>query len=62
MPTKFLGMPVRDVASLKDGDYQRVLVAYVGEWEQSIADLKAHGVEGEQVVAFFANGKTREEA
>ena len=28
MPTKFLGMPVRDVASLKDGDYHRVLVAY----------------------------------
>lgn len=62
LPAKFLGMPVRDVALLKDGDYQRVLVAYVGDWEQSITDLKEVGVEGDQVVAFFANGKTREDA
>jgi len=39
MPTKFLGMPVRDVASLVVTVFQQVLVAYHRPYDTVIAVL-----------------------
>ena len=59
--TQFLGMPVRNPDGLASGGHDRVLIAFIGEWEQSVVELAEAGVDAANVVAFFMNGKTRED-
>ena len=57
---RFLGMPVRNVATLDAKNYDRVLVAFLGDVQSLGATLREHGASSEQLVAFFADGKARE--
>ena len=57
---RFLGMPVREAESLRTEDYDRVVVAILGESEESCAQLRGLGVAPEKLVTFFADGQTRE--
>ena len=50
----FLGMPVRDVATLQPEDYDRVVIAVLGCPEAGRSRLQALGVPQEQMVTFFA--------
>ena len=53
--SRFLGMPVRDVAALHPGNYDRVVVAVLEDPETSYAYLQALGVPKEQLVTFFGS-------
>lgn len=58
--SRFLAMPVRDVATLQPEQYDRVLVAVLGRPEGALAALKDRGADKEKVVTFFADGRTKE--
>lgn len=49
----FLGMPVRDVASLHPGSYDRVLISTFDSVEIRCAELRAQGVSTDKLVTFF---------
>ena len=55
---KFLGMPVRNVATLKPDQYDRVIVAFLGGQEEGFVELIALGVAPKQLVTFFADALT----
>ena len=58
---KFLGMPVRDIATLQAEDYDRILVGLLGDWESAGQALRDRGASSYQLVTFFADGREREE-
>ncbi len=57
---RFLGIPVRDIATLEPDQYDRVLIALLSGWETASAELLERGAAPEKLVAFFADGKARE--
>jgi predicted DNA-binding transcriptional regulator len=57
---RFLGMPVRELATLLPGQYDRVVIASLGKSEALISELRQLGLESHQVVTFFSNGKIGE--
>jgi len=60
--SRFLAMSVRDVATLQPEQYDRILVAILGETGETLAELQNMGAVQEKLVTFFADGRTREEA
>jgi hypothetical protein len=58
---KFLGMPVREIATLQSEDYDRILVGLLGDWESASQALRERGASSYQLVTFFADGREREE-
>ena len=60
--SSFLGMPVRDVATIQPERYDRVLIAVLAEPGATSKVLLERGASPEQLVAFFADGRTREAA
>ncbi len=58
---KFLGILVRDPATLRPQDYDRVVVASLNHGGSEEADLLEQGVDADKLVTFFADGKVREE-
>ena len=56
---KFLGMPVRDVASMRPDEFDRVVVAVLGDWESGREELQEVDVAPEKLVTFFADGQAR---
>ena len=56
---RFLGMPVREAESLRPEEYDRVVVAVLGESEEDCARLRGLGVAPDKLVTFFSNGQTR---
>lgn len=59
---RFLGMPVRDVATLQPAEYDRVVIASLGSLDGIYEELQQRGAREEKLVTFFAAGKGREEA
>ena len=59
--TRFLAMPVRDVATLQPEQYDRVLVALLDGSEEVLVELQKQGAAKAKVVMFFADGRAREE-
>ena len=57
---RFLGIPVRGAESLRPEEYDRVVVAVLGESEDGCAQLRGLGVASEKLVTFFSDGQTRE--
>ena len=49
----FLGMPVRDLASLHSASYDRVLISTFDSVEIRCAELRAEGVSTDKLVTFF---------
>ena len=60
--TRFLGMPVRDVATLQSAEYDRVILALLESSDGIYEDLQQRVARKEKLVTFFAGGKGREEA
>lgn len=54
---KFLGIPVRDLSSLGDEQFDRILVAYLGKEDSILSKLGSAVVDSSKLVAFFSNGK-----
>ena len=52
---KFLGMPVRDVATLQPEHYDRVVIAAFNGLENRLAELQGQGVAADQLVTFFGS-------
>jgi DNA-binding MarR family transcriptional regulator len=57
---RFLGLPVLDVAKLRAGDYDRVVVALLGESEAARLQLGEYGVAPEKMVTFFGVANLKE--
>ena len=53
---RFLGMPVRDVATLRSDQYDRVMVAALDDVHERSTELRNLGVTPEQLVTLFASG------
>jgi hypothetical protein len=53
--SKFLGMPVRDVATLQPKHYDRVVIATFNGLEKRRAELQGQGVTAHQLVTFFGS-------
>ena len=58
---RFLGLPVRDTATLQPENYDRVLVAALNGSGADSKQLRALGVSPDKLVTFFANGGDRGE-
>ena len=56
---RFLGGPVRDIASIDYNNYDRVVLAYLEPSETLIADLHGMGITPEQLVKLFADQKAK---
>ncbi len=56
---RFLGIPVQKLTELRSHQYDQVVVASLVEWEKPAALLQAQGVSSDQLVVFFADGRTR---
>ena len=54
--TRFLGMPVRDVAEIRPEYYDRVIVGLLDDTEGSCAELRSRGVTSEQLVTLLVGG------
>ena len=54
---KFLGMPVRGIEAMEPGDFDKVVIAVLGQWEQAFAEVQARGVPLEKVVTLFAESR-----
>lgn len=54
---KFLRIPIHDIATLRPGHYDRVLVASLVDVEKTATELKELGVTPEQLVTFFEDGR-----
>ena len=52
---KFLGMPVQEMSRFQPSQYDRVVVAFLGEAKKQFADLRQIGVPSEKLVLFFAH-------
>ena len=53
--SRFLGMPVQDIASLKPGSYDRIVVAMIGDIKASLAEIKHLDEPARLIVTFFNN-------
>jgi ribosomal protein S25 len=53
--SRFLGIPVQDIASLKSGSYDRIVVAKIGDTKAHLAELKRLDVPTHRIVTFFNN-------
>jgi hypothetical protein len=58
--SRFLAMPVRDINTLVAANYDRIMIAMVGEAESACLQLKERGVEPSKMVSFFPGGKAEE--
>lgn len=54
---RFLGMPVRDSTLLRPGNYDKVVVAILGDYETTRKTLRKQGFSDDELVTFFSNGK-----
>ena len=54
--SRFLGMPVRDVAVMRPEYYDRVIIGLLEDTESSCAELRARGVTSEQLVTLLMGG------
>ncbi len=52
---RFLGIPIRDVATLRPDQYDRVMVAVLDDVQARSVELRNLGVTPEQLVTLFAN-------
>ena len=52
---RFLGMPVRNLATLDPGGYDRIVIASLGDSEGISEMLQLQGVAQQKVVTFFCN-------
>ena len=57
---KFLGMPVRQVATFQAEEYDRVVIALLGGSDDGWVEFQELGAAPENLVTFFADGKARE--
>lgn len=57
----FLGMPVRDVATLRPESYDRVLISTFDSVEMRYAELREQGVSTDKLVTFFKAKSLEEE-
>lgn len=55
----FLGLPVRDVGALQPERYDRVVVALLPWSNQATEELQERGIDPNQLVTFFPDGKAR---
>ena len=58
---KFLSLPVQDVARLEPQEYDRVLLAFLGNPQKIHAELRKQGVVREKLMTFFADVSSGEE-
>lgn len=54
--SRFLGMPVRDIAVMRPEYYDRVIVSLLEDTENSCEELRARGVTSEQLVTLLRGG------
>jgi len=54
---RFLGMPVRNSDSLQSRHYDKVVIAVLTDSEGTVKTLKKQGLQSEEFVSFFSNGK-----
>ena len=54
-PNKFLGLPVRDTATLNVQDYDRVILALLEIPEEARSELRERGATGDKLITFFTN-------
>lgn len=54
---QFLGMPVRNSDLLREGYYDKVVIAVLTDSEDMIKTLREQGLSSEGLVRFFSNGK-----
>ena len=57
--SKFLGMPVRETSTLRQQDYDRVVVATLGPLADELTFLLDQDTEPGNVVILFSNGKSK---
>ena len=58
---RFLGLPVRNMATLQPDRYDRVVMALLTGWEKPCGELRKRGASPRKLVTFFADGKARVE-
>ncbi len=58
---KFLGLPVRDVSTLRPEDHDRVVIAVLPEASRGYEELRAAGVSPERLVTLFGERPRRDE-
>ncbi|MQF67766.1 winged helix-turn-helix transcriptional regulator [SAR202 cluster bacterium AD-802-F09_MRT_200m] len=58
--SSFLGMTVRDIDTLEPQDYDRVLVASLGNTDEILARLQKRGASPEKLITFFAEARVLE--
>ena len=54
--SRFLGMPVREVAVMRPEYYDRVIIGFLEDTENSCEELRACGVTSEQLVTLLTGG------
>ena len=59
--SRFLGMAVRDVSTLRPEEYDRVVVAILSNAESSLIELRGLDVAPEKLVTFFSDRTSGEE-
>lgn len=57
--TRFLSMPVQDIAVLRPEEYDRVVVAFLNQEEKVRSDLEGRGVAVDKIVSFFEGAGAR---
>ena len=59
--SNFLGITVQDVATLKPQNYDRVLIASLGNTDQILSRLQSQGTAQEKLITFFSQMKRWED-
>lgn len=50
---RFIGMPVRDLSTLKDEEYDHIMITFLNDAHQGVKDLRARGLDPGKLVTFF---------
>lgn len=59
---RFLGALVREMSTIRSGDYDRVVIASIGLPDDSIRQLTDQGIEAQHVVTFFVRQKKEQKS
>ena len=59
--SRFLGMVVQDMAALQPDQYDRIVIAHLGDSSGTHAELRQQGAGEDRLVTFFKQSKGREE-
>jgi hypothetical protein len=57
---KFLGIAVRDIATLEPEQYDRIVIAFPGRAPEAYGELLQREAAEDRLVVFFADDKSRE--